>query len=363
MSNQFGADPPFLQTEEFLPPVNRWASIGGLLVVGVLGAAVVLSGLIKYDVTVKASGRVRPQWESQLVQAQTDGIISSIELREHQEVEAGDVLAYLETSATPQIRTLQTQQQERLANVDMYRTQLGEAEVRVESLRSQILQKSEWIAIAGSTRTPNEANPNYTVALALEKLAASSPQEAEQLKKQWEDAVKKQTQLERQIQLEATALIEIESQIEAGALPIPADGTILKLNLQSPGQRVRAGEVLAEIVPDEPLVIRARVAVSDIGKVEVGQSVQLRVSAYPYTDYGLLPGVVQAIAPDTTAPNNGLGVAPYYEVTIEPERAYLVRQDVEYPLKAGMDVNADITTNRETVLRSLLRRARLWVDG
>ncbi|MBE9039832.1 hypothetical protein IQ235_03370, partial [Oscillatoriales cyanobacterium LEGE 11467] len=225
MSNQFGSDPPFLQTEEFLPPVSRWASIGGLLVVGVLGAVVVLSALVKYDVTVKASGRVRPQWELQLIQARTDGIVSSIEVTEHQEVEVGEVFAYLETGETPQIRTLQTQQQQRLANVEMYRTQLGEVQVRVEDLRSQILQKSEWIAIAGSTGVQNETNSNYTVALALDKLTRSSPLDAEELQKQWQDLVKQQTQLERQIQYEATALIEIETQLEDGALEIPADGT------------------------------------------------------------------------------------------------------------------------------------------
>lgn len=51
--------------------------------------------------------------------------------------------------------------------------------------------------------------------------------------------------------------------------------------------------------------------------------------------------------------------APYYEVTIQPEQAYLVKSDRQYPLQSGMEVTADIISREETVLTFILRRTRL----
>jgi multidrug efflux pump subunit AcrA (membrane-fusion protein) len=96
------------------------------------------------------------------------------------------------------------------------------------------------------------------------------------------------------------------------------------------------------------------------------------VSTYPYPDYGTLNGAVRAIAPDTITPqsNNASAVAPYYEVTIQPERFYLVKgkplrdrfASHQYPIQPGMEVTADITSREETVLTFILRKARLLTD-
>nr|WP_322745274.1 cysteine peptidase family C39 domain-containing protein [Coleofasciculus sp. LEGE 07081] len=54
---------------EFLPPISRWSTLGGLFIVGSVGVAIALASVIKYNVTVKASATVRPADELRLVQA------------------------------------------------------------------------------------------------------------------------------------------------------------------------------------------------------------------------------------------------------------------------------------------------------
>lgn len=54
--------------------------------------------------------------------------------------------------------------------------------------------------------------------------------------------------------------------------------------------------------------------------------------------------------------------APYYEVTIQPERPYLVRSDQSYTITSGMEVTADIISREETILMFILRKARLTTD-
>jgi HlyD family secretion protein len=92
----------------------------------------------------------------------------------------------------------------------------------------------------------------------------------------------------------------------------------------------------------------------------------MRVSAYPYPDYGTLIGKVSAIAPDAIAPEsnnaNAPAVAPSYEVTIQPEKTNLLKGDRPYPIQPGMEIAAEIISREETVLTFILRKARLLTD-
>lgn len=90
-----------------------------------------------------------------------------------------------------------------------------------------------------------------------------------------------------------------------------------------------------------------------------GQAV-LRLAAYPYPDYGVLLGAVVAIAPDTTTPVNS--PVAYYEVTIQPEKAFLTKDQRQFPLQAAMDVTAEIVSKQETVLTFVMRKVRLLTD-
>ncbi len=52
----------------------------------------------------------------------------------------------------------------------------------------------------------------------------------------------------------------------------------------------------------------------------------------------------------------------FYEVTIEPDSLSLGKGDRQCTLQLGMEGRADIITREETVLKFLLRKARLLTD-
>ena len=52
----------------------------------------------------------------------------------------------------------------------------------------------------------------------------------------------------------------------------------------------------------------------------------------------------------------------FYEVTIEPEYLSLGKDNNQCTLQLGMEGRADIITREETVLKFLLRKARLLTD-
>jgi multidrug efflux pump subunit AcrA (membrane-fusion protein) len=93
----------------------------------------------------------------------------------------------------------------------------------------------------------------------------------------------------------------------------------------------------------------------------------MQVSACPYPDYGTLKGTVKTIAPDalpvtSNNPQTTVTKATAYQVIVEPQTPYVGRGDRQCLLKAGMEGKADIISRQETVLRFILRKARLIAD-
>ena len=160
----------------------------------------------------------------------------------------------------------------------------------------------------------------------------------------------------------------------------PVAGTILKLQLRNPGQVVSLGEAIAQISPiNAPLLVKARVTAEDISQVKVCKAeqvvdcqqgkVQMRVSAYPYPDYGTLSGAVRGISADAITPQSNGNISraiattkPYYEVTIELEKRHLNKGNKNYPIQTGMEINAEIISRNETFLTFVLRKARLMTN-
>ena len=164
-------------------------------------------------------------------------------------------------------------------------------------------------------------------------------------------------------------IAQIAIDLQPTAILAPVSGTIQELNLRNNAQVVHPGDRLAQIIPTGTLLnIKAYVAISDISNVKVGQKVQMRVSACPYTDYGVGSGIVRAVSADAKPLQRNVGNAPQqpqaavndiYEVTIEPDNLKLNRGNNKCQIRSGMDGRADIISKEETVFQFILRKSRL----
>jgi HlyD family type I secretion membrane fusion protein len=296
--------------------------------------------------------------------------------REYQDRQVTTQTEVQEAQAALELAQAQMQQYKRLANTGaIAQLQIKEKEEAFKAAQARLER-------AKVTLNPSAA----TVAIARERIAqerARGESTLATLNKERENLLQRQVEIQNQLNRDTRDLQQIEIEVNKTAVKAPADGIILKLELRNSGQVVRPGEAIAQIAPDRaPLVVKARIAAQDISKVRVCKQeqvldcaegkVQMRVSAYPYPDYGTLKGAVRAIAPDATIPqvnnasaagaSNASAAAPYYEVTIEPEKPYLVKGERQYPLQSGMEVSADIISREETVLTFILRKARLLTD-
>lgn len=205
------------------------------------------------------------------------------------------------------------------------------------------------------------------VIMAQEKIAqekATGEAILARLSQEKNNLLQRQSELEKQLSSDQQESLQVQKEINKTIVSAPISGVILKFNLRNLNQTVRVGEEIAQIAPiNTPLIIKAKVSTGDIGKVKIGQKSQMRVSAYPYPDYGILAGKVIEISPDAIIPQNtgANSILPYYEVTIQPDQIYL-KDDPKNTLQPGMEIQADIIAKNETVLTFILRKARLLTD-
>jgi len=191
------------------------------------------------------------------------------------------------------------------------------------------------------------------------------------LQKEREALIQRRSEVQSQVIQNQKELEQVQRELEKTVIRASSDGVIFKLNLQNENQFVRAGDSIAQIAPSNAsLIVKASVANQDIEQVAVGQSVQMRINACSYTDYGTLSGIVKAIAPDTgkgdassssssqTTDTNNRS----FEVTIQPINSSFGTAQRQCQLQAGMEASTSIIAQEETVLQFFLRKARLVVD-
>ncbi|MEH2107915.1 HlyD family secretion protein [Nostoc sp.] len=445
-----------IQTDEFLPPISRWISFGGLFVLCILGLAIPVATVAKYKVTVKGQASVRLSGELQIVQAATEGRVMQIYVKENQVVKAGDVIAIIDDSRLQtkksqlqttieeaklrrerikaQIQSLDNQIraetdkikriikaasaalsasqrqyqdkkitavaefQEAQANLHSARAALNAAKLKqqryesvaqglsrdkLEEVQLATKQQEQAVsaAIAKKQRAEAALNPSHaeveiaTEQIGREKYAGESNKAA--LEKEWQGMSKQRMEVEKQLERDTRELQQVENELNHTTITATADGIISKIILRNPGQTVRPGEEVLQIVPSHAKqIVKAVVASEDKSKLKIGQQVQMRVSACPYPDYGTLKGKVEAISPDTMTSSNNTNGSPsyanstpkeavsgaFYQVTIEPESLFLGKGKNLCPIQLGMEGRVDIISREETVLQFFLRKARLIAD-
>ncbi len=128
-----------IQEDEFLPPVSRWTTLGGMLLASAVGIAISLASLIEYNITVEAKASVRPAGELRIVQAATEGTVINISVEGNQVVTKGDAIATIDDSR------LQTKKSQLQINIGQAQLQLAQINAQIRALDRQIFAETDRI--------------------------------------------------------------------------------------------------------------------------------------------------------------------------------------------------------------------------
>jgi adhesin transport system membrane fusion protein len=135
----------------------------------------------------------------------------------------------------------------------------------------------------------------------------------------------------------------------------PAPGIVQEIAVAAAGQAVASHETLMKLVPEsDGLVVEARVANRDIGRLRPGMSATVKVRAFDYLRYGSLEGTLQKVAADASPDPRSGELA--YGVTVVTGRSHLGGSPGEMEVVPGMVVDVELKVGERTILSYLTDR-------
>ena len=176
----------------------------------------------------------------------------------------------------------------------------------------------------------------------LEQLEASKKELSASYIKNIELARKEISVLERQ-------LAETKKSQEYESFKSPIKGYVFGLVPSSPGYSVNNGEVLMNIVPVGDVQAKVFVTNRDVGFLKPEMDAKIRVNAYPFTQFGEIPGKLkllgrEVVREDQTNPE------PKFPVIVELEKQFLERKQKKYPVLAGQTVSVNFVVRNKPVI-------------
>ncbi len=132
----------------------------------------------------------------------------------------------------------------------------------------------------------------------------------------------------------------------------PVRGLVQQVAVQAGGV-VAPGGLVAEVVPvDAGFLIEGRVSTRDIGFVNGGQPVDIKVHTYDFSRYGSVPGQVISTSATTMLDESN---TPFYRVRASLSQPYVGHDQLANPVFPGMTVQMDIKTGQKSILQYLLK--------
>ncbi len=303
------------------------------------------------ELAAHATRQKRVQDLSGLDQEKLDQLNS--ELKEHQQ-RLERLKPLVQVGAISQEVLFQAQQAQRQTQQQMTDNKLQ----GISNISEQIFQ-SEQALREMETRITQSRGEIVSGQKEIERLQAELLHKKAERRRIELEAQQKAQQLKMEIGQTETKIAETKNQLatansllEKRALRSPVAGTVLAFNVINTGKVVQSGETVAEIAPQgSPLVLSAVLPDREAGFVEKGMTAQVKFDAYSYQDYGVIPGKVISVSPDTKT-DEKLGAV--YRVQIELERNYVTNDLKKILFKPGQTATADIVIRQQRIIDVLL---------
>lgn len=338
------------------------------------------------DEIVRGPGVIVPASKNQIVQSLEGGILEDIVVQEGDIVEAGQVIARLnQTRFQADVRDFESQilsTQARIQRVNrelegaddftlpdrfweqdaaladseerlftarrfQYTTSLASAEERYELQSQQVALMQDMV--------------NQNAMPALELITAQTQQSEAQerlnnIRSEYQLGLTDElsTLLGENARLEAQ-IAQSRDQLQRATLMAPAYGVVNTLYFTTIGSVVQPGEPIFEITPlNEELLVEVRIPPKDIAFIAPGMSATIKLSAYDYTVYGSLRGVVTQVSADTFEDAQAANSEPYYKVLLSVLPESLADSPDITEIRPGMLSDAELHVGEKTVLQYLL---------
>ncbi|MDP0561073.1 MAG: HlyD family type I secretion periplasmic adaptor subunit [Candidatus Endonucleobacter sp. (ex Gigantidas childressi)] len=223
-------------------------------------------------------------------------------------------------------------------------------------LKSGAISKVEFLHIKQKT---NEALSKLNHAKTVVPKMQASVNEAIQKRESYIHEAKYQDEKERnEVQVKLNAMhskgVSLQAKLNHSIVISPVVGTVKKINFNTVGGVIRPGMDIMEIVPtDDKLLIEVKVKPKDIGFISNGLPAVVKITAFDFSTYGGLEGVVTFISADTITDKKGNS---FYLARIRTKSNILKnKSNEEYAIIPGMKTEVRIILDNKSILTYILK--------
>lgn len=335
-------------------------------------------------------GQVIARSRTQVIQSANDGVIAELLVREGEKVQKGQVLARLERE---QAEAAWNDSRGKAAAIKANLARLH-AEVfdrklefprEVQLYPAFIANQTELFQRRRKALNQEISALETGLRLVREELALNEPllaagdigksdvirlqrQEAELMgvitnrrNKYFQDAQVDMTKAEEDLATQEQILADRTAVFERTDLRASSDGLVRRIHLTTPGAKVKPGDVVMELLPNDALIVEVKLRPADVAFVRTSLPATIKLDAYDYSIYGTLHGKVIYISPDALSEETRAGEQIYYRAQIAIDEARLSEQNdirdgrKKIEIQPGMTASVDIRTGVRTVLHYLTK--------
>lgn len=332
------------------------------------------------DEVSSGAGKVIPSSREQVIQSLEGGILSKLNVREGQIVEKGQVLAQLDlTRSESSVEESAARYRAALAASARLQAEVNgkpAIDFPVELDNWPQLKASEMALFQSHNASLNETVNGLTQALGLIRrelditqslMSSGAASSVELIRLQRQEAelklkigearasymVKSREELAK-ADADVSSLQSVvrgrEDTLVRATLTAPVRGIVKHLDVTTIGGVVPPNGSVMTLVPlDDQLLVETRISPRDIAFIHPNQAALVKVTAYDYSIYGGLEGVVETIAPDTQHDEVKPEIV-YYTVLVRTKSDVLIdKAGRSLPITPGMVASTDIRTGRRTL--------------
>ncbi|MEH2091293.1 HlyD family efflux transporter periplasmic adaptor subunit [Nostoc sp.] len=253
--------------------------------------------------------------------------------------------------ATAQVDQLKKQEEESKRLYKKSLSDIKQAQLRLaqEVNNYQVTIKTLESDIKQAKLRLQEEQSSYKSAVQAGQLAVMKNQE------QLKDIQAQITATQSEIAQTKSEIRSTKLQIQQRVVRSPINGVIFELPTTKPGAVVQVGQRIAQIAPTKTdFVLRASMPNQDSGFLKLGMPVKIKFDAYPFQEYGIVPGKVTWISPDSKVSQTPQGNIETYELEITLDQQYVQNGNKRIPLGAGQTANAEVIIRQRRVIDFVL---------
>lgn len=366
------------------PPLPKSSVIIWIVGIGLL-VLLIWAWLFSLEEVSTGTGKVIPSSKEQVVQSLEGGILTTLNVREGEIVERGQVLAQLdptrfesnvgesesllissratsarlraEVSGTPLVFPEEVLKYPKLVKEEtaLYQSRRANLEESVAGLEQALVLVQQELEMTA---------PLVAKGAASEVEVLRLKREANDLRNQINDIRNQYYVSAREELSKANTDVETQQQVVRGKsdtlsrtiFKSPVRGIVKEIDVMTLGGVIPQNGKLMTIVPlDEKLLVEARISPRDIAFIRPDQEALVKITAYDYSIYGGLNGKVAMISPDTIRDEVKQDQF-YYRVYIRTDSDKLNNNaGQEFNITPGMVATVDIRTGSKTVMDYLIK--------